>query len=224
MDRKEGSNWASPFVWQNGLRTELVTAGTNGVRSYSLEGKLLWELKGMSVITIPTPCARDGLLYVTSGYVLDPWLKPLYAIRPGAKGDISLAKDETSNKYVAWCQPQAGPYHPSPLAYGGYVYVLHDRGFLACYEARTGKEVYKRRLGGGASGFTASPWGYGGRVFCLSEDGETFVVRAGKEFKVVGRNKLDEMALATPAIAGGSLFVRTEGRLYCLREGAGKGE
>jgi outer membrane protein assembly factor BamB len=223
VERKdEGSNWVTPFVWHNDLRTELVTAGSKRVRSYDLDGKLLWELGGMSVIAIPTPFARHGLLYVTSGYVADPFIKPLYAIRPGAGGDITLAKDETSSKYVAWCQRQAGPYHPSPVAYGDHVYVLYDRGLLACYDAKTGKDVYggKKRLGGGATAFTASPWAYGGKLFCLSEDGETFVVQAGKEFKVLGRNKLGEMALATPALAGGSLFLRTESKLYCLREAA----
>jgi hypothetical protein len=209
-------------VWKNDRRTELVTAGYGAVRSYSLDGKLLWELKGMSTPTIPTPFAAGGLLYVTSGYVIDPFRKPIYAIKPGAKGDISLKAGEDSNAHIAWCQRQAGPYHPSPVVYGDYLYVLYDQGSLACYEAKTGKEVYKKkRLGGGASAFTASPWASGGKVFCLSEDGETFVVQAGKEFKVLGRNKLDDMSLATPALAGGSLFVRTRSKLYCLRQ-AGK--
>jgi outer membrane protein assembly factor BamB len=220
VERKgEGSNWGTPFVWKNDKRTEIVLAGHKSVRSYDLDGKPLWHLQGMSMISIPTPCARGGLLYVASGYVADPFLKPVYAIRPGASGDISLKRGAVENKFVAWCQRQAGPYHPSPLVYGNYLYVLHDRGMLACYDARTGKEVYgKRRLG--ASAFTASPWAYGGKVFCLSEDGETFVIAAGKEFKVLGRNPLEEMALATPAIAGGSLFVRTRSKLYCLRQEA----
>jgi outer membrane protein assembly factor BamB len=222
VERKgEGSNWGTPFVWKNELRTEVVTAGSQRVRSYGLDGKLLWELKGMSLISIPTPFARHGLLYVTSGYVADPFLKPVYAIRPGGSGDITPPDGQERGKYVAWCQPQAGPYHPTPLVYGDYLYVLYDRGFLACYEAKTGKEVYRRqRLGAGATAFTASPWAYGGKVFCLSEDGETFVVQAGPVFKVLARNKLGEMSLATPALAGGSLFLRTQGKLYCLRQPA----
>jgi outer membrane protein assembly factor BamB len=217
VERDEKSNWATPFVWKNDRRTELVTAGSGRVRSYDLDGKLLWQLRGMSVISIPTPGAGEGLLYVTSGYVADPFMKPLYAVRPGAEGDISLKAGEDSNKWVAWCHRQAGPYHPSPLVYNGLVYVLYDRGMLSCYEAKTGKPVYeKQRLG--ATAFTASPWAYNGKVFCLSEDGDTFVVRAGRDFKVLGRNRLDDMALATPALAGGSLFVRTASKLYCLRK------
>src|SRR5262249_3918394 len=170
VGRDEKSNWTTPFVWENEKRTEIVTAGSGRVRSYGLDGKLLWELRGMSNIAIPSPFARDGLLYVTSGYVAD-LLRPVYAIRPGASGDISLKGKETSNDYVAWCQRLGGPYHPTPVVYGGYVYVLLDRGFLSCYEARTGKPVYqKQRLSPSASAFTASPWAYGGKVFCLSED------------------------------------------------------
>jgi outer membrane protein assembly factor BamB len=217
--RTEKSNWATPFVWQHADRTEIVTAGRGGVRSYGLDGKLLWELKGMSVITIPTPFARNGLLYVSSGYVADPFLKPVYAIKPGASGDISLKDGAKSNDFIAWCQTAAGPYHPTPLAHGEYVYVLYDRGLLSCFEARTGKPVYERkRVGGGSSGFTASPWAYGDKIFCLSEDGNTFVISAGPDFKVLGQNKLEEMSLATPALAGGSLFLRTQSKLYCVRE------
>ena len=156
------------------------------------------------------------LLYVSSGYVMDPFRKPVYAIRAGAKGDVSLKDGATSNEHVAWCQWGAGPYHPTPLVDRDYLYVLLDRGFLSCYEAKTGKEVYKnKRLGGGA--FTASPWAYDGKVFCLSEDGETFVVQAGKEFKLLGKNDLGEMCWSTPAIVGGSLILRTVDQVYCIK-------
>ena len=223
VERDEKSNWASPFVWRNDKRVEVVTAGTSRVRSYGLDGKLLWEFGGMSIISIPTPFAADGLLYVTSGYVLDS-LRPVYAIRPGAAGDISLKKGEKSNKSIAWCQRQAGPYHPTPVVYGDYFYVLYDRGFLSCYEAKTGKPVYqKQRLASSATAFTCSPWVYGGKVFCLSEDGDTFVVQAGPTFKVLETNSLDDMCLASPALAHGSLVVRTLGKVYRLEKArAGK--
>ncbi|MFO0876389.1 MAG: PQQ-binding-like beta-propeller repeat protein [Gemmataceae bacterium] len=219
VERKEASNWGTPFVWKNSLRTELVTAGTERVRSYDLDGKLLWELRGMSIVSIPTPFAVGDTLYVTSGYVLDPRAKPIYAIRPGAKGDISLPSGKTSNEFITWCQWRAGPYHPTPLVVGDLLYVLYDRGFLGCYEAKTGKEVYaSRRIGGGAAAFTASPWSYADRLFCLGEDGDTYVLQTGREFKFLARNRLDEMALATPVIAQGSLFLRTQSKLYCLRQ------
>ncbi len=217
VPRTEKSNWATPFVWEHEQGTEIVTAATPKIRSYDLEGKQLWELAGMSVISIPSPFARRGLLYVSSGYVLDPLHRPVYAIRPGARGNITLAADETSSKHVAWSLPLAGPYHPTPLVYEDYLYVLYDRGMISCWEAKTGKQVYDReRLG--PTAFTASPWACNGKVFCLSEDGDTVVVQAGKEFKVLDRNKLDEMSLATPALASGSLILRTQKHLYRLEK------
>jgi len=98
--------------------------------------------------------------------------------------------------------------------------VLLDRGQLSCYDARTGKPVYDRQRLGGSAGFTVSPWAYNGKVFCLDEDGETFVVEAGPAFRVVGKNRLEEMCMATPAIAHGSLLVRTETKLYRLQKDA----
>jgi outer membrane protein assembly factor BamB len=215
--REERSNWASPFVWQNELRTEVVTAGTKKIRSYDLEGNLLWEAAGMSQITVPTPFAVNDLLYIGSGYVMDS-KKPLYAIKPGAKGDITLKKDETKNEYVVWAQPKAASYQPTPVVYQGQCYVLYDMGTLASFDAKTGDVVYdKKRFPGKSSGFTTSPWAYGGKVFCLSEDGDTFVIEAGKEFKVVGKNSLDELCMATPAITKTSLLIRTATKLYCIR-------
>lgn len=217
VKREEKSNWATPFIWENKLRTEIITAGKNKVRSYDLKGKLLWELHGMSSPTIPTPFAAHGLLFVTSGYVID-FTRPLYAIRPGAKGDITLKSKEKTNKFVAWSSTLAGPYHPTPVVYGDYLYVLLDRGQIACYNAKTGERVYKERIPRAGTGFTASPWAYDGKIFCLNEDGTTIVIKAGAEFKVLGRNSLDGTSLATPALAGGSLFIRTINRLYRLEK------
>ncbi len=222
--RDEGSNWTTPFVWENGLRTEIVTAGTQRVRSYDLNGKLLWTLTGMTSIQVPTPVAGRGLLFVSSGYPGDQ-PRPVYAIRPGASGDISLKDGQTSNDFVAWHQKQAGPYNPSPILHGDYLYVLYDRGFFSCYDARTGKEVYGReRIDPKANAFTSSPWAYNGKIFCLSEDGDTFVLKAGTRFELLGKNSLEEMCMATPAIAGRSLIIRTLSKLYRIEERAPKSE
>ena len=216
--RDEGSNWATPFIWESGKRTEIVTAGTNRVRAYDLDGKLLWEMGGMSSIAIPTPFAKFGLLYVTSGYVGDQ-VRPIYAVRPGATGDITLKGDQTTNEFVAWYQRQGGPYNPSPLVYGDYYYTLMDFGFLTCRDARTGTEVYgKQRIHAEGAAFTASPWAYNGKIFALSEDGDTYVIQAGPEFKVLGKNSLDEMCLATPAVYRSSLIVRTASKLYRIEK------
>jgi hypothetical protein len=214
VNRAEGTNWVTPFVWQNPLRTEIVTVGSDRVRSYDVSGRLLWELSGMSSISVPTPFDRFGLLYISSGYIGDA-ARPAYAVRPGAQGDISLKPGETSNAYIAWALPTGAPYNPTPLVYGEAYYTLFDRGFFTAHDARTGRELYPRqRISADATGFTSSPWAYNGKIFAMSEDGDTYVIQAGPEFKVLGKNSLNEMTLATPAIARGSLFVRTASKLY----------
>jgi outer membrane protein assembly factor BamB len=215
VEREEKSNWATPFIWESGKRTEIVTCGKNKVRSYDLDGKLLWQFGGMSSICVPSPVAAHGLLFISSGYEFSR-PRPVFAVRPGASGDISLKKDETSNEFIAWYREPAGAYHPTPLVLGDYLYVLYSTGFFACFEAKTGKPVYEReRLG---SSFTASPWSYDAKIFCLGENGTTYVVKAGPKFELLGKNPLDEVALATPALADGRLFLRTVTNLYCIQK------
>lgn len=213
-ERDEPTTWSTPFIWENGQRTEIVTVGRERLRSYDLDGKLLWELGRLSSLAIPTPFASGGLLYVTSGYMSSED-RPIYAIRPGASGDITLPGGVTSNEFIVWSVPQGGPYHPSGLVYRNLYYTLFDRGFLTCHDARTGEEVYgKRRISRDAVNFTASPWAYDGKLFCLDEAGTTFVVQAGPDFQLLGQNELGEMCLATPAIAPGSLLIRSYANLY----------
>jgi len=219
VERDEKSNWATPYVWKNSQRTELVVPGTGKIRSYDLEGRLLWELAGMSSITIAMPYADGDTLYVSSGYVLDK-LKPIYAIRPGASGDISLTEGATSNDYILWSVSDGGPYNPSTLLYQDVVYVLYDQGFFAAFDAKTGGPVYtKKRIPEGKA-FTASPWAYNDKIFCLNEDGVTFVIAAGKDFEILHTNTLaaDDMCMATPAIVGNKLLIRTSARVYCIEK------
>ena len=219
--REEKSNWSTPYIWKNSQRVELITTGTKRNRSYDLQGRLLWELAGMSSITIALPYSRDDLLYISSGYVLDK-MKPIYAIRPGASGDITLEDEATSNDYVVWCNKAAGPYNPSTLLYGDFLYALYDQGFFACYDPKTGEEVYKKQRIPDGKAFTSSPWAYGDRIFCANEDGLTFVMKTGKEFEILHTNALaeDDMCMATPAIVGDRLLLRTAARLYCIKKGA----
>ena len=211
----EKSNWSTPFIWEHDGKTEIVTTGTGKNRSYDLDGKLIWEMGGMSSIVIPTPMTKHGLLYLTSGYVGDE-NRPVFVIKPGARGVLT-------DEFIAWKLPQAGPYNPSPILYGDYYFTLLDRGFLTCHDARTGKEIYgKQRIDPAAAAFTASPWASNGKLFLLSEDGDTFVVSAGAKFAVVGKNSLNELARATPAIAGDSLYIRTATRIYKIAKTAGR--
>ena len=206
------SAWATPFVWRHQMRTEIVTIGPGEAVSYDLAGKELWRLSGMAATPVPTPFAYDGLLYINGGRG-----RSLFAIRPGAKGDISLGADQTSNEYVVWSQARAGTYLPSSLAYEGSVYSLTETGILTRFDAKTGKQIYKTRIDPTASAFTTSPWAYNGKLFCLSEEGQTFVIDAGNEFKLLHVNKLDDFTLASPAIVGERLLIRTEHHLYSIR-------
>jgi outer membrane protein assembly factor BamB len=206
------SAWVTPFVWRHALRTEIVAVGPEVVISYDLAGKELWRMSGMSAAPIPTPFAYDGLLYIDGGRGA-----ALVAIRPGATGDISLAKDQTSNDYVVWSQARGGTYLPTPVAYEGAIYVLTETGILTRFDARTGKQSYKTRIDPAATAFTTSPWAYNGKLVCLSEEGQTFVVAAGEEFKLLHVNELDDMAQASPALVGERLLIRTEHRLYSIR-------
>jgi outer membrane protein assembly factor BamB len=216
VERYEKSSWGTPFIWRNTKRTELVTGGGKKVRSYdAATGKLLWELGGMSGTSTITPVSDDERLY-TGSSGMPGSNSPLLAVRAGAAGDITLKEDQTSNAGVAWCKRKVSPFVTSPLVYRGYIYVLEARlGMVSCYDAKTGEPGYtKQRLP--AKGFTSSPWAYDGKIFCLGQDGQTFVLAAGPEFKLLARNDLNETFGASPAVAGGNLFLRSVTHLYCV--------
>jgi outer membrane protein assembly factor BamB len=221
VDRHEKTNWSTPFLWSAGGRTELVTAGKNRARSYDpATGKLIWEMGGMSSIVVTTPVANADFCFVSSGYVMDQQNRPIFAIRPGATGDISLEKGKTSNSHVAWSQRLGGAYMPTPIVYGNRLYVLYDKGFFAAFDTQTGEQFYKRERLPQVANFTASPWAYRDRIFCLAESGETFVIEASDQLKVLSINPpLDEsLFMATPAIAGDTLLIRGSKHLYAIRE------
>ena len=209
-DRQTG--WSTPYIWKNEKRTEIVTIGPGLAISYDGDGKELWRIGGMSAMTIPSPFAYDGLLYLNGGTG-----KVIAAIKPGASGDLTTPDGAKLNDFVAWLQPKAGTYLPTELAYEGGIYVLTHTGILTRFDAKTGAQTYKARIGTGGD-FTASPWGYNGKIFCLSEEGKTYVIAAGDKFELLHSNDLDEMALATPALVGDRLLLRTENRLYSIRK------
>ena len=206
------SGWSTPFVWRNSIRTEIVAIGPETVVSYDLAGKELWRMSGMSATPVPTPFAYDGLLYINAGQG-----RPLFAVRAGATGDITLQKDQTSNEFVVWSQARGGTYLPSSVAYEGNIYTLTETGILNRFDAKTGKQTYKTRIDPTATAFTTSPWAYNGKLFCLSEEGQTFVISTGEQFKLLHVNELNDMAQASPALVGERLLIRTEQRLYSIR-------
>lgn len=215
VKRNEVSTWSTPFIWKNKQRTEVVTGGAT-VRSYDpATGKLLWSLGGMEGTVSPSPVGdRELLFFGVSGGFGGPG--PLVAIKAGAAGDITLKRNEKSNAGVAWSDPRGGPSTASPLLYRDHLYIL-GRGTLTCYEARTGKTVFSRERLPNARGFTSSPWAADGKIYCLDENGMTYVIQAGPQFKVLAQNSLNDMFWSSPAIANGTLILRGADYLYCVK-------
>ena len=221
VKREPETNYTTPFVWTDAQPAQLIVPATKRTVAYDLAGKEVWSFTGgMSALTICTPLAAHGLLYVGSGYFQSP-VRGLFAIKPAARGDITLRDGATSSDAIAWSNLKAASYNPSPLVCGDELYLLYDQGKLSCFDARTGQpRCEKQRLGSG--GFTASPWAHDGKIFCLGERAETFVVKAGPTFELLGRNTLEpEPCLATPALVGDSVILRTASKLYRIRNEAG---
>jgi outer membrane protein assembly factor BamB len=211
--REEIPSWGTPTVVEGAGKPELVTNATKFVRGYDPEtGKELWRLSRNAEITVPTPIAGEGLVFVTSGY--RP-VQPIYAIKPGASGDISLKEGKTENDKIAWSTSRNGPYMPTPVLYGKHLYICSNNGVVTCYEAKTGKQVYKERLGGSAT-YTASPVAADGRLYFTSEENGVVVVNAGPKFEKVAVNPVGEVCMATPAISDGMIFVRGEHHLFAF--------
>ncbi len=217
IDAPRKTGWSTPLVWENAIRSEIVTSGPGVVISYDLEGNPLWRLARMSGTPIQSPFAWNGRLFVASG-ATGGASRPLVSIRPGGEGDITPAEGETRSEHVEWYERIAGgTYLPTPLIYDGALYALHSRGILARHDVDTGERVYRSRIAPGAAAFTASPWAYGGYVFALGEEGTTFVIEAGDEYRLVRENPLEDWTLASPAIVGDRLLIRTRGHLYSIR-------
>jgi outer membrane protein assembly factor BamB len=227
VPRDPETNYATPFVWtEPETGPQLIVPATKRTIAYDLAGEEVWSFTGgMSALTICTPLAAHGLLFVGSGYFQSP-MRGLFAIKPTSRGDITLPADAKSSDTIAWANLKAASYNPSPLVYGDELYVLYDQGRLSCFDARTGTPHYERQRiagsdGSSPGGFTASPWAHGSEIFCLSERAETFVVRAGPKFEVLRQMALTpEPCLATPALLHDSIVLRTASKLYRLR---GKG-
>ena len=213
-ERESIPSWASPTVYRGGKREELITNGTT-IKGYDpATGKELWSLAPNSEVTVATPIIAHDLFYVTAGY---PPVRPVYAIRPGASGDISLPEGESASDAIAWSNTRGGTYLPTPLAYGDYLYTCANNGRLRVYDARTGEEIYRERVGGGGS-FTASPVATDGRLYFTGEDGDIVVIKAGPQYEELAKNDMGEVCMSTPAISDGLLVVRTLKHVYGLGE------
>ncbi len=214
VKRDELPSWGTPTIYPGKARAELITNASNFIRGYDpATGTELWRLGGSSQITAPTPVFDGERIVVVSGRRPEA---PIFVLKPGATGDITLKEGQTSNEFVLWARQRAGSYMPTPLIYGGYLYILKNQGILVCYDLATGELKYEERVPHQGSGFSGSPVAADGRIYLPSEDGDIFVVRGGPKFEVLGNNKMSEPLMATPALSGGLMLVRAEKHLYAI--------
>jgi outer membrane protein assembly factor BamB len=206
--------WATPGVIRAGGRALAVLNAWPFIAAYDVEtGKERWRLRSAGDIPAPTPILARGLIFVTNAHGGGA---PLYAIKPGAEGDITPVGDARTSAGVAWSEPRNGAYMQTPLVAGDLLYSCSDRGVLKVYDAASGTLHYQQRLGAGTTGFSASPVAAGGRVYFTSEEGEVYVIKAGSKFELLAENRMGEIAMASPAISEGALFFRTRGHVVAI--------
>ena len=207
------NSWGTPLIHSDGARTQIVANGYPYIASYDLEtGKELWRLKGGGDIPVPMPFVADGLIVLTNSH---GGKTPLFAVRPSATGDISLTDGATSNDGVAWSAPNGGAYISTPVMYNGYLYVANYNGLLRCFDFKTGEKMFEERLGTDAV-CSASLVAADGKIYCPTEDGVVYVLKAGPKLEVLAKNNLGEPCLATPAISQGVMYFRTSGSLMAI--------
>lgn len=202
-ERDEIPSWSTPTVVTTASGPELVVNGGSFARGYDPRtGAERWRVATGSGMTTPTPIGADGLSIVTSGGIGSP--RPIVAMRHGPGGA------------PAWELKGRGPFTVTPLAYRGLLYVLANNGVLDAYDLQTGAEVYRARVPEAGSGFSASPVAADGKIYLSSEDGAIVVVAADRTFQHVATNQMGQPIMATPALSGGAMFVRTPGSVFAI--------
>jgi len=215
--REEVPSWGTPTAVESAGRTQVVANATKHICGYDPKtGKELWRLSGNSEVTVGSPVFGHGLMFFTGGY--SP-IQPIYAVKVDAVGDITLKEGAESNEYVAWSTQRGGTYMPTPIVYEDYLYTCANQGILTCYEATTGRRIYRERIAGGKAGsYTASPVAADGKLYFASEDSGVFVVQAGAKYGLLSANPMGEIIMATPAISDGMIFVRTQHHVYGIAD------
>jgi outer membrane protein assembly factor BamB len=213
-EREELPSWGTPTVAMTPAGAELVTNAPNFVRGYDPRtGKELWRIGHSSKITAPTPIFSGEFFVIASGRAPE---RPIFVVKPGARGDLTLPSGVTSNEGVVWSKTGRGSYMPTPLVYKGILYVLANNGVFDAYDVATGREIYRERLMQVGSGFSASPVAADDKIYLSNEDGEMLVIAAGPQFKELGWNSMGELLMATPALSDGVMYVRSSESLFAV--------
>jgi outer membrane protein assembly factor BamB len=197
--------YTTPLVIPRGSGRQVVSPGGNHAASYDLEsGRELWSVDYEGFSGVPRPVFAHGLVYVTTGF----YNPILMALRPDGSGDVTRS-------HLAWQWGRGVPLTPSPLVEGGELYMVSDNGIASCLDAKTGQELWRQRLGGT---FSASPVSAEGRIYFLNESGEATVIPAGRTFERLAANRLDGRTLASPALEGRAIYLRTDSHLYRIEQ------
>ncbi len=214
--REDVPAWSTPTIYYNNNIPRIVVNGFKHIGGYDFKtGKEVWKLKGGGDIPVPTPVVAHDMIFINNAHGR---MSPIYAIKTSAEGDISLKDGELSNDYVVWSIKRGASYLTSSIVYGDLFYNCRDAGRLNCYDAKTGELYYKKKLGPLGTGFTASPVASNGKLYFTSEQGNVFVVKPGKEFKLLAENSMNDICMATPAISENILFYRTHHYLIAISE------
>jgi len=207
-------SWGTPLIHTGPHNTQVVVNGWPWIASYDLDtGKELWRIRGGGDNPVPTPFEANGLIYITRSH---GGQSPIYVVRPEARGDISPSEEASANEGIVWSTLRGGSYMSTPVVYRGYIYLGNSNGIVRCFDSRTGKKIYEKRLGPGAA-IISSLVAAEGKVFCASEDGTVYVLAVGPEFKILARNPMGEPCFATPAISQGVLYFRTTKSLIAIK-------
>jgi outer membrane protein assembly factor BamB len=212
--RHDVPTWSSPAVVTAGGQTQIVANGWKHIGGYDFAtGAELWRMTGGGDIPVPTPIVAHDLIFITNAHGK---MAPIYAVRPTARGDVTLKEGETANAHIAWSYVRDGGYMQTPLVYDNLLYVCRDNGVLSVFDAKTGQRHYQTRLADGKTGFSASAVASSGRIYFTSEEGDVYVIKAGTAFEQLAVNPLGEVAMATPAISEGVMFFRTRSHLLAV--------
>ena len=217
--RDETPGWGTPTIDTSQDYTQILVNGYKHIGGYNLEtGKEIWWMRGGGDIPCTTPVLGHGLVFITNAHGR---MRPIYAVRLDAKGDISLNRGETSNEFIPWSYPRRGSYQPTPLVYGDYLFVGDNGGILTCYEAKTGKEMYREKIGGDLGSYSASPVAADGSMYFSDEYGNIHIIKASPRYEHLGKIEMGETLMASPAIAGKTLFIRARRHLFAVGKGTG---
>lgn len=212
-ERDEYPGWCTPNIYKSGEKIRIAVNGYKHRGGYDFEtGEEIWRMSGGGDIQVPTPIISDHLIYFNSAHGPS---SPILAIKTDVEGDITLSDGEHTNEFVSWSHPRGGSYMQTMLLYDGHLYNLNWNGKISCFNPISGEVVYTKKLGKSDS-FIASLVASDGKLYAVNDEGDVYIIKSGKDFRVIAQNKLNDVCMVTPAISKGAIFFRTQNTLIAV--------